>query len=69
MEKGRFRAHNRGMRKSTSIIIRATIAIGCWLAYDWFGLGGRGMIAGTAIFAALFGAHLLWDEYAHRTHS
>jgi hypothetical protein len=37
------------MRKRNSIIIRGTIAVAGWLAYDWFCLGGRGMIGGTAV--------------------
>jgi hypothetical protein len=54
------------MSRRASIVIRLAIAIGAWLAYDWFALNGRGIIGGTAIFVTLFAAYLVWDEYAHR---
>jgi hypothetical protein len=52
------------MRKAITLIFYLLmILIGCWSAYEWLILGGRGIAFKFGAFLALFGLYLLWNDF------
>jgi hypothetical protein len=52
------------MRKALVLMIYfAMTGVGCWAAYEWIVLGGRGILFRAGGFLAVFGAYLVWQDF------
>lgn len=52
-----------GRRAIALLFYVIMIAFGCWCAYEWLVLGGRGIVFRLGGFLALFGLYLLWTDF------